>query len=83
MYVVISTGLDGTSIERLDEETLRKKINEHYWGPMDDVLGSFPTDTDPNCWGEGFLILKCEGIVQPTPVETVKSWEIGSPKKVT
>lgn len=75
MYFVIYTSEDGTYIEQISGDELKKRLEEEYWGSAPAMLDEVPKDADPNCWPRGLLIIRGEVFV-PKPVQRVTEWEV-------
>jgi len=76
MYLVISTGCDGMSIEMKSKAEVISNINEQYWGDDIKFLDKLPEDSDPMYWGESVIIIKVDKVVTPTPKVTIEKWTV-------
>lgn len=78
-FYVLSSSEDGISIDGpLDAATLRKRLNDGYWGDR----GFYETlpDMDKGCFcerdGQEKLVIILGNIVVPQPVTTVTEWTL-------
>jgi hypothetical protein len=75
-YVIYNTGRE-TLVEQVDEETLKKRLSEEYYGPVvfKSEIGSEYTDIDTQYWDDSILIIKGD-IVVPQAVQTVTEYKL-------
>jgi len=72
-YYVIHNGDGDTHVEEMSGETLKKRLSEGYWGPVE-FLGDID-GTDTNYWGGKLLIIK-GNILVPEVIQTVTEYKI-------
>lgn len=73
-YFVIRNRGGDTHVEEVDEQTLKKRLAEEYYGKVC-FMNRIGNTTDTNYWGENILIIKGE-IVTPRPVQVVTEYRL-------
>lgn len=78
MYFVLHSGEDGPSFEQLDEATLIKRLNEHYWGNTDQVWTPEQLTKTPRLdLSERSCMIIIHGeVIVPKPEKIVETWRV-------